>query len=103
MKRALAAFVVLAFAVPAGAQEAKPVMPFNGKDLSGWKLKGDSAKSQWKVGRAVMDEANPSKLIAAPLARESGAPELVNFASGVDIFTEQKFGDVVIEIEFMVP
>ena len=103
MKRALAALVVLAFAVPTGAQEAKSIMPFNGKDLTGWKLKGDAAKSQWKVGSAVMDEANPSKLIAAPLARNPVSAELVNFASGVDIFTEQKFGDVVIEIELMVP
>ncbi len=103
MNRILVALVVFAIAMPAGAQETKTSMPFNGKDLSGWKLKGDAAKSQWKVGRAVMDQANPSKLIASPAAREPGAPELVNFASGVDVFTEQKFGDVVVEIELMVP
>jgi hypothetical protein len=72
--------------------------PFNGKDLSGWKLKGPAEKSKWKVGTAVPDPADPRRL-----AVSEGA-DLVNAAGGgVDLYTEQKWGDCVIELELMVP
>ncbi len=85
------------------AQEtAKPVSPFNGKDLSGWKLKGPEAKSKWIVGKAVVDSQKPSELLV--VAIEGEPRELVNAkGGGVDIYTEEKFGDCVIEVEFMVP
>jgi hypothetical protein len=85
--------VVLALFAVAQAQE-----PFNGKDLAGWKLKGPEAKSKWKVGKASLDPADPKKFAVA-----EGA-ELVNAAGGgVDLYTEAKFGDAVIELELMVP
>jgi hypothetical protein len=72
--------------------------PFNGKDLGGWKLKGPEAKSRWKVGKAALDPADPRKF-----AVTEGA-ELVNAAGGgVDLYSEQKWGDAVIELELMVP
>src|SRR6185436_18969152 len=72
--------------------------PFNGKDLSGWKFKGSEAKSKWKVGKAVWD-----KEAAAKLSLSEG-DELVNVdGRGVDLYTEAKWGDAVIEVEVMVP
>lgn len=77
---------------------AQAVEPFNGKDLAGWKLKGPAEKSKWKVGAASLDPAANNKFLVA-----EGA-ELVNAAGGgVDLYTEAKFGDALIEVELMVP
>jgi hypothetical protein len=35
------------------AGKAEAVQPFNGRDLKGWKLKGDAACNQWAVCRAA--------------------------------------------------
>ncbi len=90
---ALAVVVVLA------ADEPKAAQPFNGKDLSGWKLKGDNKdKSKWRVGKATLDAANPAKFAVA------GGGEMVNAdGGGVDIYSDFKHGDAVIELEVMVP
>lgn len=74
----------------------KPAILFNGKDLSGWKVK--SGKTKWVVGEAEMDPSANNKLKVEP-----GAGQLINPPSGQDIFTEEKFGDGVFEIDFMVP
>lgn len=76
--------------------DAKPIMPFNGKDLSGWQVK--SKKMKWVVGTAEMDPKNNGKLKIEP-----GSGQLVNPPSGEDIYTEEKFGDGIFEVEFMVP
>lgn len=78
---------------------ADVIEPFNGKDLSGWKLKGAEAKSKWKVGKASLDAADNKKLAVA-----EGTGELINSqGAGVDIYSEAKHGDAVIEVELMVP
>src|SRR5690348_11480441 len=103
---ALAALGLLLAAPVARAQE-RAILPFNGTDLKGWKLKGNEAKSKWVVGRAGLDEKSPNKLAVTVFKPGQdggpGARQLVNASSGVDIFTEQKFGDGVFEVEFMVP
>jgi len=92
--RILAAAV--AWAVLFASQAAEP---FNGKDLAGWKLKGPEAKSKWKAGKATMDSQENKKFVFA-----AGEGELVNTeGGGVDIYTEAKWGDAVIEVELMVP
>ena len=74
------------------------VEPFNGKDLTGWKLKGSAEKSKWKVGKAALDPAAQNKLVVT-----EGA-ELVNAqGGGVDLYSEAKHGDALIELELMVP
>jgi hypothetical protein len=75
--------------------KAKAVTPFNGKDLTGWKLRGKNNK--WEVGTAGVD-AN------GMLVFKNGGNEMVNTAGGgVDIYTEESFGDCRIECEVMVP
>ena len=77
---------------------AQAVEPFNGKDLTGWKLKGAAEKSKWKVGKASLDPAAQNKLAVAD------GQELVNAqGGGVDLYSEAKHGDAVIEVELMVP
>jgi hypothetical protein len=73
--------------------------PFDGKSLDGWKLKGDAKKSKWRIGTAALDERNPAKLVL-----NDRGTELVNVETGgVDIYTDAKYGDCTIEVEFMVP
>jgi hypothetical protein len=104
MKRAswiLCVAAVAAAAVGVRAEEAKVVEPFNGKDLSGWKMRGDAAKAKWKVGKVALDAANPAHLTCA-----EGGAEMVNVVEGhgggVDIISEAAFGDVHVELEVMV-
>jgi len=99
MRLALYSLVVL-FATNIGYTAEKSATPFNGKDTTGWKLKGAADRSQWKIGKAVIDPTNDKKLTLTPMS-EGG--ELVNVAGGVDIYTEEKWGDVTVELEFMVP
>jgi hypothetical protein len=71
---------------------------FNGKDLTGWKIKGDEG-GFWKVGTATLDPKEPSEVVVDP----AGA-ELINaHRSGRDIYCEKEFGDAIIELEVMVP
>lgn len=84
------------------AADTKPVEPFNGRSLDGWKLK-DLKKNKWEVGVAGLDK-NPKRIAILKSGSESGG-DLVNLTAGggTDIFTEQKFGDIKLEVEFMVP
>lgn len=85
------------------ADAASPANPFNGKDLKGWKLKGEDAQSKWKVGVANLDANNPSNLVVVD-AKDAKEAQLVNaLGGGVDISTDEKFGDCTIQLEFMVP
>lgn len=81
---------------------AEQARPFNGKDTKGWKLKGPESKSKWTIGYAEIDKANPGQL---KVAKEGAVPaQLVNSAGGgVDIYTEEKWGDAKISLELMVP
>jgi len=78
------------------------IIPLNGKNLDGWKLKGTEAKSRWVVGEARLDPDNSRRLIVASVTGSAG--ELINSEPhGVDIYTAEKFGDATINLEFMVP
>ena len=75
----------------------KAIMPFNGEDLTGWKLRGDAKKNKWAVGTASVDDKGK-------LVYEKVGKILVNTSGGgIDIYTEQEFGDCVVEVEVMVP
>jgi hypothetical protein len=82
----------------AGDKSGKPIELFNGKDLTGWKFQG--AKSKWVVGQAELDPKDAARLLVKP-----GTGQLINQSGpgGVDLYSEQKFGDCTIEVEFMVP
>lgn len=80
----------------------KAARPFNGKDLTGWKVAGDAAKSRWSVGTAQVSATDPKLLVVKPNGSEMvNAP--AKFGEGVDIYSEAKFGDCRIELELMVP
>lgn len=100
-RRSIAAIALTfsACAATSRAEDVKPIEPFNGKDLSGWKTKDPASRSQWKVGSAKLLANHPDVI---DFTAEGN--ELVNAkAHGVDIYSEQKFGDARIEVEVMVP
>src|SRR5262245_24658784 len=107
MRRTWVLALLLLAGAAAGRADDKVVKPFNGLDLKGWKVKGDPKKSKWVVGRAALDEKDPKKLAVTPIPPQAdggpGARLLINAASGVDLYTEEKFGDCTIEVELMVP
>ena len=79
------------------AAAAETIDLLKAKNLALWKLKGDAAKSNWKRGKAALAD-NASEL------KTGDGDELVNAkGAGVDIFTEQNFGDALVELEVMVP
>lgn len=81
------------------AAETTTKTPFNGKNLDGWKVKEPAERSHWKVGTAKLVVNHPEVI-----AFESDGNQLVNTKGrGVDAYSEQKFGDCVIEVEVMVP
>lgn len=102
---ALVAVVGLSLIAADGIRGEDPslaISPFNGKDTSGWQLKGPPDKSNWTVGYAKPSAKDPGELEVATSGE--GGPQLVNSKhSGLDIFTERKFADCTIRLEFMVP
>jgi hypothetical protein len=93
----------LSIASSSAASKSDVIRPFNGKDLTGWKAKPkDSIKSQWTVGFAKPDPANPKKFEVAPNGRQ-----LINNTEGhgksLDLYSTQLHGDAVITLEVMVP
>lgn len=82
---------------------------FDGKSLAGWVAKEPVARSKWKVAMATMDPQDAGRLVLAAPGTADGAlvndaqPKPTKETRGVDLFTERKFGDCTIELEFMVP
>ncbi|MFN3650917.1 MAG: DUF1080 domain-containing protein [Armatimonadota bacterium] len=109
MQRIPSLAAVLAAALCAGslsalsaAQEPRPIRPFNRQNLEGWTTKAPKERSHWVVGRATLDPADPSKL-QVEQATGRGA-QLVNATGGgVDIYSNEKWGDHTLEVEVMVP
>jgi hypothetical protein len=80
---------------------AQTIEPFNGKDLTGWKTK-QGAPSQWKVGTARPEPAEPKRFTVKPEGKQ-----LINDTEGhgksVDLYSTATHGDAVITLEVMVP
>ncbi|MEQ1906338.1 MAG: DUF1080 domain-containing protein [Pirellulaceae bacterium] len=94
----LLCFVLIAFLSPSVMGQEKAVSLFNGKDLTGWKTKSGKAEETLKVGLAKLNPKKAEELVV------EGGNELINFKGGSkDFYSETKFGDALIELEFMVP
>jgi hypothetical protein len=75
--------------------------PFNGKDLTNWEIRGKK-DGKWTVGEPSMSKSSPGTLEVKP-----GGNALVNVVAGHgqshDIFSKEKYGDIKLEVEVMVP
>jgi hypothetical protein len=101
MSRFLPPVVAIACALlgAAHAADPQPVEPFDGKDFKGWKFR-EEKNSRWQVGVAAVTEKNE-----LGVRRETGSEvkQMVNERGGTDISTDARFGDVTVELEFMIP
>jgi len=88
----------------APAADPAPIKLFNGKDLTGWKAK-NAAKNQWQACAASWDEKNPTKLVGGIDNSPDGSGRVLAAITGAgsDLYTEAKFGDIKLEVEFMLP
>jgi hypothetical protein len=84
----------------APAADTKPIELFNGKNLDGWKPK-DEKKSKWQVGGVSLNEKEPTKLTAN--TPDGSGAVMATIVPSCDIYTTEKFGDVLVEVEFMIP
>ncbi len=84
---------------PSVLAQEKAVSLLNGKNLTGWRTTEGNAADTLKVGLAKLDPNKPGELLV-----ETGGSDLVNFKGGAkDFYSEAKFGDALIEVEFMIP
>ena len=109
MKKNLLLLIVMMFMLGSVLSAAEPTIkkPFNGTNLNGWKFNGDW-ENCWKTGGLSADAAT---FELAPL--KEGEPScLSNMVAvnwnrdprkGVDIYTEEKFGDCTVKLEFLIP
>lgn len=77
----------------------------NGKDLSGWHGQNPSAKNDWLTTTGILWERHlgPTRLRAVPGAVPGD--RILNGPGGrtVNLVTDQKFGDVELYLEYLVP
>jgi hypothetical protein len=98
----LTAFGFAAFSLVLAKEPSEEL--FNGKDLKGWKFRGDKKKSRWVAGKAELDPKDETKFVVTPRKKDDKSGQtLVNAAAGVDLLTEKEFGDCAVNLEFMVP
>ena len=93
-------------AAPAAAGEAGRTVLFNGKDLTGWKFKEQRGSEAWKVvGDVKLDPNDPKKLVGSGSGSGPAKGALLRgpIDHGSDVYTEQKFGDCELHVEFVVP
>ena len=111
MKRNLLLLVAMILVLSSASALAQTVKkPFNGKDLSGWKTNGNQ-ENVWKVGKLT---ATATTFELAPLSDGDSTDDaaLANMVAtnwnkpprkGVDFYTEEKYGDCTIKMEFLIP
>ncbi len=75
---------------------------FNGKDLSGWRLRDEKADPTWKVVSSVkVDPANPKKLIGEGGGGAADSILLrIPAEKATDLISEKTFGDCEVHLEF---
>jgi hypothetical protein len=86
--------------VAADSSDHKQIIQID-PDLTSWKIKGPAFLNKWETGKAQLNPSNSKTLMAkVPGPQEM---ELVNTEKGsLDIYTKEKFGDCIIELEVMV-
>src|SRR5687767_12164046 len=107
MKVLIVFAIVVVLAANIAAQE-KPAAQtlFNGKDLTGWKLRDPKRPVTWKiVSGASLDPADQKKLAGTGTG---GAADgvllrlpLDKGVEGTDLISDQQFGDATVELEYM--
>jgi hypothetical protein len=108
MKKFVCSLVMVCVLTVSASAQSKVVRPFNGKNLDGWTPANTNAENVWKVGTVTLDPNNASSLVLAE-TKKGESPALANTVPGnwgqlnprpgVDIYTNEKFGDCTVKIE----
>ncbi|MBS0202798.1 MAG: SUMF1/EgtB/PvdO family nonheme iron enzyme [Planctomycetes bacterium] len=79
--------------------------PINGNEPMRWRFarssgwnRGPERNGTWRTGTATFDPTQPAQLVFDRKGNELTCERITN-----DIYTEKKYGDVRIELEFMIP
>jgi hypothetical protein len=106
--KSLSLFILLATSTLALA--AEPVSLFKGT-LENWSFKSGKGSPKWKIALAKLNPDDPKQLADKGSGAGIGSTDdlacMANFATkhgdSVDIYSKQKFGSCLIELEVMVP
>lgn len=106
MKFPLLSVIALIAVASIQAQEHVPLV--NEMQLENWSFKPGKGSSKWEISHPAVDREDPKKLARVPgVGGQMRDPCLVNYATkhgeSVDIYSNQKWGSCLIEVEFMVP
>jgi 3-keto-disaccharide hydrolase len=97
----LSSSFTLALLTSSPAADDKTIELFNGKDLTGWKHK-DEKKRKWSPMQVIVTDKEPT--VFSKPEKLTDRYDLVNpEGRGTDLFTVEKYGDIHLELEFMVP
>jgi hypothetical protein len=109
-KRLVFSFVMVCALTASASAQSKVISPFNGKNLDGWTPANTKAENVWKVGSVTLDPNDDSSLVLAE-TKKGEKPALVNMVPGnwgklkprpgVDIRTDDNFGDCTVKIELL--
>jgi len=108
MKRNFLLLTVMMFTLGSvlPAAEQTVTKPFNGVNLDGWNFKG-SWENCWQVG-VLKADATTFELLPLRVDEPGTLSNMVGTAwnreprKGVDIYTEEKFGDCTVKLEFLI-
>ncbi len=85
--------------------------PFNGNNLDNWTGVKSDWPNVWKIGTATVESADSRDIVIGEVGKKD-VPCMINAVpgdwrkeprQGVDIFTNEKFGDCSVSIELLLP
>jgi len=91
---------------PVEASGTPTVEPFNARNLTGWTFRGRKQWHKWRPGLVSFDPEKPKTLIVAEPTADADAQDIALVTDafvGTDLYTEQKFRDFRLELQFMLP
>ena len=91
------------FALGSMLSAAEPTVekPFNGTNFDGWKFRTSNNENCWKIGYMTAD-ASALEILPAMVNQIGANWNNANPRKGVDIYTEEKFGDCTVKVEFLI-
>ncbi|MDR0869879.1 MAG: DUF1080 domain-containing protein [Planctomycetaceae bacterium] len=109
MKKLVLSAMFLVLLTSFAAAQSKPFKPFCGHCFSGWTAVKSNAVDGWKIGTVSVSEDGTSFVVNEKVG-EKEVPCMVNALpgnwtqlnprQGVDFYTDKKFGDCTVKLEF---
>ena len=104
MKQTILLLIAILLALGSSLSAAEPTIkkPFNGTNFDGWTFRTSNNDNCWTIANITADAAAIENLPA--MVNLTGADwNKANPRKGVDIITNEKFGDCTIKLELLIP